>query len=81
MRAAAAVAPPGSLKPFPGADPAHRLLLLQTLGLYWRRRRYLDFYLFLIGFLLAIVYHVLHMHPEVRQLWPPYEPVAGRLSF
>ncbi|KAL4423051.1 hypothetical protein ABPG77_002085 [Micractinium sp. CCAP 211/92] len=36
----------------------------QTLGLHWRRGRYLDFYLFLTGFLLAIVYHVLHMHPE-----------------
>lgn len=57
----AALAPACSRSPHPLPGPPS-----QTLGLHWRRRRYLDFYLFLTGFLLAIVYHVLHMHPEVR---------------
>ena len=37
---------------------------MQTLQLFWRRRRFPDFALFLIGFLLAVIYHHLHMHPE-----------------
>lgn len=36
----------------------------QMLQIYWQRRRYTDFSLFLIGFILALIYHVLHMHPE-----------------
>ena len=38
----------------------------QTLQLYWRRGRYADFVLFFTGFVLALIYHWLHMHPEVR---------------
>jgi hypothetical protein len=36
----------------------------QTLQLYWRRGRRLDFLLFGTGFSLAVVYHWLHMHPD-----------------
>jgi hypothetical protein len=36
-----------------------------TLQLHWRRRRYLDFCLFSVGFGLAVIYHILHMHPQV----------------
>jgi hypothetical protein len=38
----------------------------QTLQLHWRRGRYADFVLFFAGFALALIYHWLHMHPEVR---------------
>lgn len=37
----------------------------QTLQLYWWRGRYADFVLFFTGFALALIYHWLHMHPEV----------------
>eukprot|EP00887_Chlorella_sp_A99_P004880 scaffold4.g4880.t1 len=36
---------------------------LPTLGLYWRRRRWGDFVAFGTGFLLAVIYHIAHMHP------------------
>ena len=57
---AAARRPP----PSPSSSPAPPLV--QTLALYWRRRRFLDFSLFLVGFGLAGIYHWLHMLPEVR---------------
>lgn len=38
--------------------------LPQTLQLHWRRGRYADFVLFNTGFVLALIYHWLHMHPE-----------------
>lgn len=46
--------------------PRCRCCAPQTLLLYWRRRRYVDFALFLTGFTLALIYHWLHMHPEAR---------------
>ena len=48
----------------PSRTPTAPPPAVQTLQLYWRRRRFTDFALFLVGFLLAIIYHYLHMHPE-----------------
>lgn len=44
--------------------PLPPLSMPQTLALHWRHRRYADFALFSCGFILAIIYHWLHMHPE-----------------
>ncbi|PSC69896.1 serine threonine [Micractinium conductrix] len=38
--------------------------MTRTLGLFWKRGRYLDFSVFLVGWVLAMIYHYLHMHPE-----------------
>lgn len=38
----------------------------KTLAIHWRCQRYSDVVVFAVGTLLAVIYHWLHMHPEVR---------------
>lgn len=37
---------------------------MPTLMLYWRKQRYADLALFLVGFWFAAIYHICQLHPE-----------------